>query len=294
MIKEYIEEFLSYLLAVKNASFNTIVSYGYDLRDLEEFLQKKGVLNVETIGNLNEYLEYLKTKGYNPFTVARKLSSLRSFLKFLQVEKGLTIGSGWFENPKLPMRLPKVLSIDETERLLSQPDLTHPLGYRDRTMLEVMYATGLRVSELVELKIKDLNLELGFLRVMGKGGKERLVPMGDYALEFLKGYLYNIRPLFANPKSKDYVFLNRRGGPLTRQRFWQLIKQYALKAGIDPEKVSPHVLRHSFASHLLQGGADLRALQLMLGHSSLATTQIYTHLDYKRLREVYDKHHPRA
>ncbi|WP_240702842.1 site-specific tyrosine recombinase XerD [Thermodesulfobacterium sp. TA1] len=294
MIQDYVEEFLSFLSAVKNASLNTLISYGSDLKDLIEFLQKKGNLSLEGLNHLAEYLEYLRAKGYNPFTVARKLSSLRSFLKFLEVEKGLNVNLGFLENPKLPLRLPKVLSLEEIERLLSQPDLKHPLGYRDRTMLELMYATGIRVSELIGLKGQDLNLELGFLRVMGKGGKERLIPIGDYALDFLKNYLNNIRPILISPKSKDHVFLNRRGTPLTRQRFWQIIKQYALKAGIDVEKISPHVLRHSFASHLLQRGADLRALQLMLGHSSLATTQVYTHLDYKRLREVYDRHHPRA
>jgi len=294
LIQDYVEEFLSFLSAVKNASLNTLISYGSDLKDLIEFLQKKGNLSLEGLNHLAEYLEYLRAKGYNPFTVARKLSSLRSFLKFLEVEKGLNVNLGFLENPKLPLRLPKVLSLEEIERLLSQPDLKHPLGYRDRTMLELMYATGIRVSELIGLKGQDLNLELGFLRVMGKGGKERLIPIGDYALDFLKNYLNNIRPILISPKSKDHVFLNRRGTPLTRQRFWQIIKQYALKAGIDVEKISPHVLRHSFASHLLQRGADLRALQLMLGHSSLATTQVYTHLDYKRLREVYDRHHPRA
>ncbi|QER42916.1 site-specific tyrosine recombinase XerD [Thermodesulfobacterium sp. TA1] len=293
-MQDYVEEFLSFLSAVKNASLNTLISYGSDLKDLIEFLQKKGNLSLEGLNHLAEYLEYLRAKGYNPFTVARKLSSLRSFLKFLEVEKGLNVNLGFLENPKLPLRLPKVLSLEEIERLLSQPDLKHPLGYRDRTMLELMYATGIRVSELIGLKGQDLNLELGFLRVMGKGGKERLIPIGDYALDFLKNYLNNIRPILISPKSKDHVFLNRRGTPLTRQRFWQIIKQYALKAGIDVEKISPHVLRHSFASHLLQRGADLRALQLMLGHSSLATTQVYTHLDYKRLREVYDRHHPRA
>lgn len=276
MIQDYVEEFLSFLSAVKNASLNTLISYGSDLKDLIEFLQKKGNLSLEGLNHLAEYLEYLRAKGYNPFTVARKLSSLRSFLKFLEVEKGLNVNLGFLENPKLPLRLPKVLSLEEIERLLSQPDLKHPLGYRDRTMLELMYATGIRVSELIGLKGQDLNLELGFLRVMGKGGKERLIPIGDYALDFLKNYLNNIRPILISPKSKDHVFLNRRGTPLTRQRFWQIIKQYALKAGIDVEKISPHVLRHSFASHLLQRGADLRALQLMLGHSSLATTQVYT------------------
>ncbi len=289
-----IDEFLGYLISVKNYSYNTLLSYSFDLKDFADFCEKRGHKKLEDVIVVKEYLEDLKKRGYNPFTIARKLSSLKSFFKFLELEKGINTQIFLFlESPKLPIRLPKVLSLEEIEKLLSVPDLNTPLGYRDRTMLEVLYATGLRVSELVNLKLENFNLELGLVKVLGKGSKERLIPLGDYALNFLKNYLENIRPKFLSSKSKNFVFLNIRGGALTRQRFWQIIKGYAKKCGLE-DKVTPHVIRHSFATHLLQGGADLRALQMMLGHSSLATTQIYTHLDYKKLKEIYDKFHPRA
>jgi integrase/recombinase XerD len=293
-MKELVEEFLGYLASIKNYSPNTLISYQYDLKDFVEFCEALSDKEEENLEKLKQYLEYLKKRKYNPFSIARKISSIKSFLKFLEVEKGINAGFLLFlESPKLPFRLPKVLSLEEIEKLLNAPDLNNPLGYRDRTMLEVLYATGLRVSELISLKLENINLELGLVRILGKGSKERLVPMGDYALKFLKSYLENIRPIFENEKSKNFVFLNRRGAPLTRQRFWQIIKEYAKKCGLE-DKVSPHVIRHSFATHLLQGGADLRALQMMLGHASLSTTQIYTHLDYKKLKEIYEKHHPRA
>lgn len=293
-MKELVEEFLGYLASIKNYSPNTLISYQYDLKDFVEFCGSLSDKEEENLEKLKQYLEYLKKRKYNPFSIARKISSIKSFFKFLEVEKGINAGFLLFlESPKLPFRLPKVLSLEEIEKLLNAPDLNNSLGYRDRTMLEVLYATGLRVSELIGLKLENINLELGLVRILGKGSKERLVPMGDYALKFLKSYLENIRPIFENEKSKNFVFLNRRGAPLTRQRFWQIIKEYAKKCGLE-DKVSPHVIRHSFATHLLQGGADLRALQMMLGHASLSTTQIYTHLDYKKLKEIYEKHHPRA
>lgn len=294
-MEDLIKEFLIYLRVIKNYSPNTILSYSYDLKDWTNFLNKNN-LSLETlkIEDLRKYLEDLKFRGYNNFSIARRLSSLKSFFRFLEEEKKGKYSFIFFlETPKLPFRLPKVLSLEEVEVLLSAPDISTPSGYRDKTMLEVLYATGLRVSELINLRISNLNLKLGWVKVMGKGDKERLVPLGDYALEYLNTYLKEVRPLFLNRKSKDYVFLGRLGGPITRQRFWQIIKTYAKKVGLE-DKISPHVLRHSFATHLLQGGADLRALQMLLGHSSLITTQIYTHLDFKRLREVYDRYHPRA
>ncbi len=292
---EYLKEFLLHLSLVKNYSPNTLLAYEHDLKEFEKFLKERGSsLEEVTPEVVNAYLKGLKEKGYTPFSVARRLSSLKSFFRFLIKEKGFHLEFiEVLESPKLPFRLPKVLSLEEVEKLLSAPDTSTPLGFRDRAMLELLYATGLRVSELVSLKLSNLNLELGLVRVLGKGSKERLVPMGDYALTYMKEYLERIRPQFIKPVSKDYVFLNKRGKPLTRQRFWQIIKEYARKVGLE-SKVSPHVLRHSFATHLLQGGADLRALQLMLGHSSLNTTQIYTHLDISRLKEVYDKYHPRS
>jgi len=295
LIEALVKEFLIYLSVVRNYSFNTIEAYYFDLNDFTEFLKLQGIKHIKDMEDLSSYVKYLFKKKYSPFSVARKISSLRSFLKFLEKEKGILSGfSEGLEIPKLPVRLPKILSLEEIEKLLSQPDLNTPLGFRDRTMLEVCYATGVRVSELLSLKVENLNLELGFIKVLGKGNKERLIPLGDYAMKFLKEYLKNIRPKLAKVKSKTYVFLNKKGEPLTRQRFWQIVKEYAKKAGIDLDKISPHVIRHSFATHLLQGGADLRSLQFMLGHSSLATTQIYTHLDYTKLKQIYEKYHPRA
>ncbi len=292
-MKKLVEEFLTYLAGVKNYSYLTIVAYYSDLKDFVKFYEKESFDKGDFSKKIINYLEYLKKK-YSPFSIARKISSLRSFFKFLEIEKGLKESPFLFlETPKLPFRLPKVLSLEEIEKLLNACNLNTLLGYRDRTMFELLYATGLRVSELVNLKLDNINLELGLVRVLGKGAKERLIPIGDYALNFLKIYLKEVRPKFLNQKSKNFVFLNKRGAPLTRQRFWQIIKQYAEKCDLK-EKVSPHVIRHSFATHLLQGGADLRALQMMLGHASLSTTQIYTHLDYKRLKEVYEKYHPRA
>ncbi|MGC9141362.1 MAG: site-specific tyrosine recombinase XerD [Caldimicrobium sp.] len=291
-----LKEFLLYLSSLKNYSLNTLKSYAGDISDFLVYLEKNH-LNPSDISYsvVMAYLSNLKERGFNPFSIARRLSSLRNFLIFLK-ERGV-LEPDFFdllESPKLPKRLPKVLTLDEVDRLLQAPDLSDPLGYRDRTMLELLYATGLRVSELVNLRLGQINLNLGFLRVVGKGEKERLVPIGEIALHYLETYLEKIRAKFVTSKSKDYVFLNRSGGPLTRQRFWQIIKKYAKAVGIEPLKISPHVLRHSFATHLLEGGADLRALQMMLGHSSLLTTQIYTHLDLKRLKEAYEKFHPRA
>jgi integrase/recombinase XerD len=295
-MSELLQEFLLYLAGSKNYSLNTINAYASDIADFLRFLESQGLhLNEIELTTIKGYLAFLKERGYNPYSMARRLSSLKNFLYFL-LEKGhIQIDFlSHLEGPKLPQRLPKVLSLEEVERLLQAPDLSTPLGFRDRTMLEVLYATGLRVSELVRLKIENLNLNLGLVRVFGKGEKERLVPLGEIALEYLTHYLQNIRPLFEGSKSRGYLFLNRRGGALTRQRFWQILKGYASQVGLDVSKISPHVLRHTFATHLLEGGADLRALQLMLGHSSLLTTQIYTHLDLKNLKRAYEKYHPRA
>lgn len=294
-MENLIEEFLNYLLGKKNYSPNTLTAYYSDLKVFLNFLQEsKFTLNELNMRHIQLYLGSLKKKGYSPFSMARKLSSLRSFFIFLAEEKGYSASFiHLMESPKLPFRLPRVLSLEEIERLLQAPDLNKPLGFRDRTMLEVLYATGLRVSELVSLRIDNLNLNLGLIRVIGKGDRERLVPLGDIAIQFLEMYLDKIRPLFISHKSKNFLFLNRRGSSLTRQRCWQILKEYAMKAGIDPTKISPHVIRHSFATHLLEGGADLRAIQMMLGHASLLTTQIYTHLDFKKIFENYEKLHPR-
>ncbi|MCS7149259.1 MAG: site-specific tyrosine recombinase XerD [Caldimicrobium sp.] len=295
-MEDLLREFLLYLNTQKHYSMHTLRAYASDLLDFLTYL-KENHLSWQDMSPeiIRAYSFNLKDRGFNPFSIARKLSSLKNFLLFLTEEKGL---SGDFlsplENPKLPKRLPKILTLDEIERLLQAPNINDPLGLRDRAILELLYATGLRVSELVNLKLENLQLQLGFLKVLGKGSKERIIPLGDMALEFLISYLESVRPLLVGPKSRNFVFLNRRGAPLTRQRCWQIVKEYASASGIDLKKISPHVLRHSFATHLLEGGADLRSLQLMLGHSSLLTTQIYTHLDFKNLKGAYERFHPRA
>ena len=267
-----IEAFLEYLTLEKNLSSNTLQSYAIDLKDFKNFLQKEKIKRIEEVSveTILLFLERLRKKGLSSSSISRKLSALRSFFRFLELEKGFSHNPVLLiESPKLPRRLPRVLTVNEVERLLSAPDPSTPQGLRDKAMLETLYATGLRVSELVALTFAQLNLEVGFLRVLGKGSRERLVPLGDFARHYLELYLREARPqLLSGRSDPPQIFLNRRGRPLTRQRFWQIIRDYARKVGITTE-VSPHVLRHSFATHLLERGADLRAVQMMLGRQSL-------------------------
>ncbi len=295
LLQDFLQDFLLHLSG-KNYSLNTLKSYFADLVDFFQYLrEEKFDLEDLNLAIIQAYLSRLRERGFSPFSIARRLSSLKSFFYFLIEERGFKISFlSFLESPKLPQRLPKVLSLEEIEKLLQAPNLNSSLGFRDRTMLEVLYATGIRVSELVGLKLENLNLNLGLVRVFGKGKKERVVPLGEVALEYLMKYLEEIRPKFLAGKSKDFLFLNRRGAPLTRQRFWQILKEYARKIGLPLSKVSPHIIRHSFATHLLEGGIDLRALQMLLGHSSLLTTQIYTHLNFEKLKKDYEKYHPRA
>ena len=226
---------------------------------------------------------------------ARYLSTLRRFYRW-QVGRGRLVSDPTLKlaNPSLPSRLPKVMSEKQVEALLDAPDLDTPLGRRDRAMLETLYATGLRVSELVNLKQHEVGLADGVLRALGKGSKERLVPLGQVAIDWIARYLTDTRPDILNGQHSDDLFVTARGGAMTRQAFWQLIKRYALIAGIDPAKLSPHVLRHAFATHLLNHGADLRVVQLLLGHADISTTQIYTHVARERLKSLHAVHHPRG
>lgn len=226
---------------------------------------------------------------------ARYLSTLRRFYRW-QLGRGRIVADPTLKlaNPSRPSRLPKVMSEKQVEALLDAPDLDTPLGLRDRAMLETIYATGLRVSELVNLKLHEVSLADGVLRALGKGSKERLVPLGQLAIEWIKRYLNEARPDILNGQHSDDLFVTARGGAMTRQAFWQLIKRYALVAGIAPEKLSPHVLRHAFATHLLNHGADLRVVQLLLGHADISTTQIYTHVARERLKTLHAMHHPRG
>jgi integrase/recombinase XerD len=241
---------------------------------------------------MKDYMGTLK-QTLSARSCARNLSSLKMFFRFL-VSDGKIKNSPvrLLEAAKLSQRLPGILSRQEVESLLSQPNGSNPLGQRDKALMEILYATGLRVSELVNLKLSNVNLEAGYVRMMGKGSKERIVPMGSKALEVLKAYLSEGRPRLLKGRSSSYLFLNLRGNPLTRQGFWKVIKKYGRSAGIKKE-ITPHKLRHSFATHLLEGGADLRSVQIMLGHVDISTTQIYTHITRERLKQVHERYHPR-
>ena len=287
------ESFLDYLRVEKGLSQNTLIAYRNDLEKLSRFADEHGkdVLSVER-DDLKSFIQHLHNTGLEARSIARALVTVRNLYKFLVLDGHLKRDpSANLESPKSWQSLPKFLVSEEVDRLLDSPDVSQDLGLRDKAMLEVLYATGLRVSELVALKISDLNLDLGFLLTLGKGSKERTVPLGQSAINWVRKYL-TARTRILNGKPCSYLFVNGKGQPLTRQVFWKLIVDYGEKAGIG--HITPHLLRHSFATHLLENGADLRSVQMMLGHSDISTTQIYTHITNERLREVYKKFHPRA
>lgn len=292
--EDVLQFFLQFLSVEKGLSLNTILSYRRDLVKFFLFLkiEKTNWLKAKE-EDLIKFIHTQSRTGLGARSLARLISSLKSFYKFLILdgilEKSPTSN---LSSPKIWLSLPKFLTVKEVEVLLSQPDEREVQGVRDKAMLEVLYATGLRVSELVALRLKNINLEEGFLLCQGKGGKERIVPFGHSAQKSLEKYLGEARPKLRK-KPVDSLFLTRRGEPFTRQGFWKLLREYGQKAGLG-SKISPHVLRHSFATHLLERGADLRSVQLMLGHSQITTTQIYTHVSRERLRSVYEKYHPRA
>lgn len=292
---ELLEQFYHHLGAERGLAPLTLESYAHDLQDFREFLrgQKREAWEEATIEDLQHYLSSLQSRGLSARSRARRLSALRQFFRFLQREERLPANPvELLDSPRLPLKLPQVLSEPEVEALLGAVDPSTPQGQRDAALLEVLYATGLRVSELVGLTVKQVDLRRGVVRPMGKGHKERLVPMVPTAVDKLKRYLDEGRPQLLKGKDSLFVFLNRRGGPLTRQGFWKILQRYAQVAGLG--RLSPHTLRHSFATHLLGRGANLRVLQLLLGHSDLATTQIYTHLDADRLKSTHKKAHPRS
>ncbi len=295
-MEQYVELFLDYLRIERGLAVNTLTAYRADLARWVRFLARQGVQSPGDIkrGHITAFLEQLRRDGQQPATVARRLAAVRAFLKFLAAERLVaTNPAEELGSPRLAHRLPHVLGLEEVQRLLEAPDTGSPLGLRDRALLELLYATGLRVSEAVSLRVGDLDMAAGLLRCLGKGGRERLVPVGDEALRVTGAYLRQARPRLLKGRPSRYLFLNRRGQPLTRQTVWKLLKRYAKRAGID-RQVTPHTLRHSFATHLLENGADLRAVQEMLGHADIVTTQIYTHLTTRGLRAVYDRTHPRA
>lgn len=291
-----VDDFIERLWAEQGLSRNSLAAYRRDLTLLARWLvgRQRGLLAVSH-EDLFAYLDQRRQQGYAAGSNARLLSSLRQFFTQQQrLGRIDTDPSALLASPRLARSVPKALSEAHIEALLAAPGDGSPEALRDRAMLELMYATGLRVSELVELSAGQLNLRQGVLRVQGKGGKERLVPLGDEAAHWIARYLNEARPALAGKRQLEALFPGPRGAPLSRQQFWSLVKRYALNAGIDPERVSPHRLRHSFATHLLNNGADLRALQMLLGHASLSTTQIYTLVAKEGLKRLLEQHHPRG
>lgn len=292
-----LQSFIRYLSAEKGLARNTLQSYERDLTQFIGYLQNEGLASFRESGkkHIHSYLLRLKQEGRAAATVSRHLVSVRSLYRFLVRERMIDSDpSLHVEMPKLEKRLPQVLTVGEVESLLAAPSVSTPHGVRDKAMLEVLYATGIRVSELISLNAADVNLEMGFLRCAGSGGRERIVPLGRIAAQAVDTYVHAARPsLVKQPQPEEPLFVNHLGRRLTRQGFWKIIKRYAREAGIAKD-ITPHTLRHSFAAHLLENGADLRSVQEMLGHADISTTQIYAHVTKTRMKEVYDRTHPRA
>lgn len=291
-----IESFLNSMRVERGLSENSIEAYGRDLRAFTFFLESSSQATIEQIdkSHILQYVTSLARRGMSARSQGRHLSSIRQFMRFFVREGVLkTNPAAEIDMPKLARKLPMFLDLSEVEILLGTAFENTPRGLRDHAMIHVLYATGLRVSELVHLQLEDLDLNRGFLLTKGKGAKERVVPLGERAMEVLSRYLQEARPKLIGNIESAYVFTGRRKKPMTRQAFWHLLKLHAARAGIT-KNLSPHKLRHSFATHLVERGADLRAVQAMLGHSDLSTTEIYTHVNRERLRQIYEKHHPRA
>jgi len=290
-----IDTYLTYLRDVRRMADNTLESYARDLGQLAAFAEKQGT-TIEAIDrrDLETFIRAQMAEGHAPRSVARLVACVRGFYKFTTVERKLARNpADDLRSPRAWAALPNFLSLEEVDRLLEQPEIATPRGLRDKALIEVLYATGLRVSELIALRAGDLNLDDGYLTCIGKGDKQRMVPIGQTAVEWVRRYIRDGRQSLLRKKTSLWRFVNARdGGPLSRVGFWKVLKAYGTSAGIS-RPLSPHVLRHSFATHLLDRGADLRMIQLMLGHADLSTTQIYTHVLEARLRTVYDKFHPR-
>ncbi|MGB9627210.1 MAG: site-specific tyrosine recombinase XerD [Thermodesulfobacteriota bacterium] len=292
----YLDQYLHYLVIEKGLARTTVEAYSQGLNRFFDFLKKKGIQEIQSITKLEvkAFLLSLKKEGLSIKTVARNLSALRTFFRFLIHEGNLKFNPvEEIESPKVARSLPEVLTLKEVESLLEQPDLQTPLGIRDRAMLEMLYATGMRVSELTRLPNHQVNLEGGYVLLFGKGSKERVVPLGQEAIRWVSLYLKEVRGRLSKGRESPFLFLNRSGREMSRQMFWKNIKAYARKAGVQ-KRITPHLLRHSFATHLLERGADLRSVQLMLGHVDISTTQIYTHVTGERLKKVHQKYHPRG
>ena len=292
----YLALFLEYLTVELGLSANTRSAYERDLRLLQKWLNFTDANDLAGVSRaqLLRYLAALKKEGRKPATIARKLAAIKAFYRFLAAERYIKNDPAEVvEAATKGLRLPKVLSVEEVDLLLNEPNLGTPEGYRDKTMLEVLYATGMRVSELLDVPVGSVNLQMKYIIAFGKGSKERIIPLGSVAIKYLTRYLEVVRPQLVKDEKEKHLFVNLWGHPMTRQRMWEIIKAYGQAAGIK-RPLTPHVLRHSFATHMLENGTDLRVVQELLGHADISTTQIYTHLTNKRLRAVYEKAHPRA
>ena len=289
-----IEAFLDHLRVERRLAAHTLESYARDLAALETYAAGLGV-KADALDRraLEEFVRRQITRGLAPRSVARSVAAIRGYYRFLVLDRRLASSpADDLQPPHAWPALPKFLSLEEVDALIAQPDVATPLGIRDRAMIEVLYATGMRVSELIGVRTADLHLREGYLTCIGKGNKERLIPTGDQAIEWIERYQKTARPALLKGRASPRLFLNVRGGPMSRVGFWKILKRHGLRAKL-PRSLSPHVIRHSFATHLLERGADLRAIQMMLGHTDLSTTQIYTHVLEARLRSVYDRFHPR-
>jgi len=296
MIDYHIQRFLDHIALERGLANKTLEAYGRDLAQFMVFLEECEVTEPCAIDEkcLLGFLERLHREKMAPASVARKMTAVRCFIKYLCAEREMDKSPlNAIPTARPARKLPKSMDIDEVGRLLKAPNIGEELGLRDRAMIELLYATGLRVSELVGLKTDDVNLKMGFVRCIGKGSKERVVPLGEIAVHLVEAYLDRVRGRLAKGERSEYLFLSKLGQPMSRVMFWKIIRKYAAEAGIK-KTITPHMLRHSFAAHLLERGADLRSLQEMLGHASIATTEIYTHVTRDHLREIYKETHPRA
>jgi integrase/recombinase XerD len=295
-MEQLLDQFLHYLIVEKGLSKNTIEAYSHGLTRFLNHLREKGVQEIREVAkfHIRGFLLALRGKNLNAKSIVRNLVAIRTFFRFL-IQEGV-LGSNpveELESPKVAKTLPEILSLEEIEQILEQPNLQTPLGTRDRAMLEMLYATGMRVSELTQLPIHQVNLEGGYVLLYGKGSKERIVPLGAEAMKWVTVYLKTARGILSKGKENPSLFINRSGKGMSRQRFWKSLKDYARRAGLR-KRITPHLLRHSFASHLLERGADLRSVQMMLGHADISTTQIYTHVTGERLKKVHKQYHPRG
>lgn len=291
-----LNNFINHILVEKGLSKNTVESYTRDLTKFFDFLEKQNISPIQASSmDIINFLSGLRGTGLSARSYIRNLVSIRMFYKYLLSKKLVSsIPTANIDMPGFSRKLPEVLSFNDVEKLLNAPDTSKPIGIRDKAMLELLYATGVRVSELVSIGANDVNMQVGYITAFGKGSKQRMIPIGESAMVWTKKYIDDAREKLTKNKTGQHLFVNYRGAKMTRQGFWGIIKKYALITGIDRDKVKPHILRHSFATHLLERGADLRAVQTMLGHSDISTTQIYTHVRAERLKEIHKKFHPRG